>query len=275
MTLYRLQRVKRYPNVHVQELKFQLSANVSGKQGTIIPIINQDEGLGDPNSKYTNPASSSFAETNMPNCYPDSRVNFARANLEFSLDKACYETDKIEVVKALVVPIYTSFLENLTAKDEKSTDEVEDILELQHETDDRQTYPLWNGTKLSGTSLDTGTGTGQGLTTNGNIEGVEFDVDKLYDALQYYTNSGKVRKSIGKIRWINISRRRNFRMSFRIKSKTKAINPYTFFGVLVWIPDENEVNQLFVTGDTTAINHVIVKCATRFNEWNENFNAMR
>ena len=75
--VYRLQKVKRFPNVHVLEHKFYLSAVTATNNGTIYPIIMQDEALGDPNSKYTNPESASFAQTNEPNCYPDSRVNFA------------------------------------------------------------------------------------------------------------------------------------------------------------------------------------------------------
>jgi hypothetical protein len=276
MPMYRLQKVKRYPNVHVKELKFQLFADSSqtGYGGTIIPIIAQDEGLGDPNSKYTNPESASFSETNEANCYPDSRVNYAKLNLEMKLSKGAVETDKARVLKVLVAPIYTSFLENLTAKDEVSTEEVEDILELQHETTDRQTYPLFNGNKLNGDHVDLGTNQA-GLTTNTNIEGVTFDVNKLYDCLQFYTNGKKVKKSIGKLKWMYLSRDKILRMSFRIKSKTKAINPYTFFGLLIHVPAENSRNQLTLGGDLTAIAHVDVRAAYRYNEWNENFNAMR
>ena len=50
-----------------------------------------------------------------------------------------------------------SFEENYTAKDEVSTSEIEDILKMQHETTDRQGYPLWTGTKLNGDHLDLGT----------------------------------------------------------------------------------------------------------------------
>ena len=75
-----------------------------------------DEALGDPNSKYTNPESGSFAETSEANCFPDSRVNFCRMTLELSLTKGCWNTDNIEVVKALIMPIHMSFLENYTAK---------------------------------------------------------------------------------------------------------------------------------------------------------------
>lgn len=274
--MYQLVKVKRFPAVHVLERKFVLSADstLNAKQATIVPIAMQDEGKGDPTSLYTNPESASFAEVNEPNCYPDSKINFAKINVELGISKQAYSTDSIEVLKVMVFPIFTSFLENLTALNDVTSEEVEDILELQHETTDRQTYPLWNGTKLNGDFVETGSNV-PGLTTNTNIEGVNIDVNKIYDALQFYTNGGKIRKSIGKIKWLNVSRKRNLRLSFRIKSKTKRMNPYTFLGLAVVLPAEDDYNQVMKNGDMTAIDHLHVKVSARYNEWNENFNAMR
>ena len=108
---YRLVRRKIYPNVHTQALKFQLKAtDTTTINGTMIPWIMQDEGLGSPSSKKTCPENASFAEYQGPNCYPESRVNFARGNLEISLDKDTYNSDNIEVLKIGVFPIHTAFL---------------------------------------------------------------------------------------------------------------------------------------------------------------------
>jgi hypothetical protein len=273
---FQLVKKKIYPNVHVLEHKFNLTGDSASAatQATIYPVIMQDEGQGDPNSKYTNPESASFAESNEPNCYPDSRVNYARCNIELGLRKHTYDTDKVEVMKVMVVPIYTSFLEDLTATNDVTSEEVEDILELQHETTDRQTYPLWNGSKLNGDITTLGTDV-PGLTTNQGIEGVTFDVNKLYDALQFYKNGGKLRGCIGKIRTLNVSKRRNIRLSYKIRRKTKRMNPYTFFGVLILVPDEASVNQMTVAGELSAGSHITVRAVTRYNEWNENFNFMR
>lgn len=277
MPTYRLIKTKAFPNVHVLENSFILSADdtlKATKSTTIYPVIMQDEGLGDPNSKYTNPESASFSESAEANCYPDSRVNYCRVNAEFGLTKDCYATDNIEVVKIMVVPIMMSFLENYTALNDVTSEEVEDLLEMQHETTDRQGYPLWTGTKLSGDKLSLGTNP-PGLTTNTNIESVNFDINKLYDGLQFYKNGKKLKGSIGRVRWLNISKRRNLRVSFRMKSKSKAMNPYTFFGILIHVPSAGDVNQMFTATDTTAINHIRCKLLTRYNEWNENFNFMR
>lgn len=272
---FQLVRKKIYPNVHVLENKFSLSADgASSTYATIYPVITQDEGLGDPNSKYTNPESASFSQTNEANCYPDSRVNYAQVNIELALSKAARETDKVKVMKVLVLPIHTAFIENLTATNEVTSEEVEDILELSHETTDRQTYPTFTGTDLAGDYVDLGTNQA-GLTTNTNIEAVAFDVEKLYDALQFYTNAGKIRSSIGSLRWLNVSDNRNIRLKIRARSKNKRMNPYNFFGVLILVARENTKQSTHTGGELTAIDHIHVKINSRYNEWNENFNFMR
>lgn len=273
---FQLVKKKIWPRVHWNEMKFVLNADsTTVKNSTAIHAVMQDEGLGDPNAVYTNPESASFVAYQGPNCFPDSRVNSARINLEIGVAKQLYVTDNQETLKIAVIPYYTAFLENLTATNEVTAEEVEDILELQHETTDRQCYPLWNGTKLGGDILETGAGM-PGLTTNTNIEGIDLDISKLYDGLQFYQNGGKLRSTIGKIRWLYVSRNRMLRMQIRLKSKTKAMNPYTSFGCLIHLPKENEYGQNTLNGDLTGgISHVLVKANYRYNEWNENFNFMR
>ena len=46
------------------------------------------------------------------------------------------------------MPITTSFLEDISAKDELSTLTVGQILEMQTESTDRQAYPLWNNVNM-------------------------------------------------------------------------------------------------------------------------------
>lgn len=274
--MYQLVKKKIFPRVHWNELKFVLNADSAGaKHSTAIHAIMQDEGLGDPNTVYTNPESASFAAYQGPNCFPDSRVNSARINLEIGVAKQLYSTDGQETLKIAVIPYHTAFLESLTAKNEVTSEEVEDIIELQHETTDRQTYPLWNGTKLGGDLLEVGSAV-PGLTTNTNIEGIDLDISKIYDGLQFYSNGGKLRNTIGKIKWLYISRNRMLRLQIRANSKTKAMNPYTSFGCIIHLPREQEFNQNTLTGDLTGgISHVLVKASYRYNEYNENFNFMR
>ena len=55
------------------------------------------------------------------------------------------------------------------------------------------------------------------------------------------------------------------------------MNPYNFFGVLIHVPQEDELQQMVQAGDltTSTEGHIIVKAFSRYNEWNENFNFMR
>lgn len=275
MVDYQFVKQKIYPRVHTNELKFHLAADSTSLKNTAaIQVLHQDEGLGDPNSIYTNPESSSFAEYQGTNCFPDSRVNYARLSMEFKLSLGAVETDKVRVMKIAVIPYMLSFLENYTAKDEVSADEVEDVLEMQHETTDRQGYPLYNGTKLDGNNKELGSAH-PGLTTNTLIEGITLDINKLYDCLQYYTIGGKVRKSIGKIKWLYVSRDKILRVNVRARSKSKRMNPYTAFGAIVHLPLESESNSLQMNGELTNINHLNVTAKYRYNEWNPNFNFMR
>lgn len=242
---------------------------------TIYPLCMYDEGLGSPSGRDTNPEHASFAEVSYPNIHVDSRVNSVFAVLELSLTKGALETDKITALRIGVMPIFTSFLENLTAKDEKSTMEIEDILELQHEDTDRQCYPLYNGVKM--TEKFTGSATLSasvpGLTTTQVLEGVTWDIDSYYDALHYFTNGKKLGKSQGGLKWYTLTRQHpRVKIGIKLRSKSKYANPYMFFGVMTHCPQTDNIHQIPPAGDTTNINHVYADIRWRFNEWNPKFN---
>lgn len=241
----------------------------------MVPILIQDEGRGAPSTISTHPENSSFAPYAGPNCFPDSRVNRAFAKINMSLTKHCWDVDKIEMLRVMIIPIYISFLENLTARDEKTGSEIEDLLELQHETTDRQTYPIYNGTKLSGDTLALGADV-PGLTTNQNIEGVTFGIGAFFDALQYYTNAGKLRASIGKIMYPVVRRRQgiSLRLGIPMRAKVKRMNEYTFCGVLIVVPSMSDKNQFGQDSDTsTTDEHIDIKYFDRFKEFNTGFDS--
>ncbi len=116
-------------------------------QATIIPITMYDEGLGDPATYNANPEHASFAEASMPNCYPESRVNLITCSLRMSLNKGAVETDKINAIRFAYMPIFTTF-DDISANDEVSGLDIGEILEIQRETTDRQSYPLFNAVDM-------------------------------------------------------------------------------------------------------------------------------
>lgn len=134
-------------------------------QATIIPLTMYDEGLGDPAAYNANPEHASFAEAAMPNCFPESRINLINVQLTVMLNKGAIETDKVHALRFAYMPIFTTF-DDLAANDEVSGLDIGEILELQRETTDRQSYPLFN-------TVDMEAGLGAAVSTlHANVPGL-------------------------------------------------------------------------------------------------------
>ncbi len=248
-------------------------------RGTIYPLVMYDEGLGTPSDYEANPEHASFVEAGEPNCYPESRIDNVLMTLRFSLTKAALETDKLHVVKAAFMMIHTAFLEDLTANDELSGLDIGEILELQSETTDRQTFPLWNTVDMPdsfGTAAAELPANVPGLTTGQSLEAVAFVDTVYYDALNYYTNNGKLKKVSSGLKWFTLTKDRPYReFKLFIHPKNKFMNPYSFMGCLIHVPPVDSFFQVPVAGDTTNVNHIRVDMRTRFLEWNGQFNMKR
>ncbi len=130
-----MSKVAMYPRPHNFHLDWMM--NVYDATATSIPLLMYDEGLGAPSSYNAHPEHASFAETNEPNVYPESRVNKLFAKLEFMLTHIAVSTDELTHVKVGVIPYYLAFKEDYDANDEKSTETISTILELDKETTDR------------------------------------------------------------------------------------------------------------------------------------------
>lgn len=271
-------------------MNFNLSADDTdfNNQATFVPVLYNDDGMS-PSGYYANPQHASFAKDTQGGCYPESKVYSISAKFQMFLLKEAWNTDKLKSLKVNIIPVHTAFLEDLTPKDDLTGETIESILELQHETTDRQTYPIYAGTKLTGSVLDVGSRQ-QGLTTNTNIENISFDLQKLYDALSYYTIKGKLKSVIGGIMTKTVSvgmdtipqpgTKRSkaiatAQFKLRLPSSTKAINPYTFLGFIIYIPKLGLESNFGEPADTTNIDHIQVDFRCRFNEWNDSFNFER
>ncbi len=275
----RMTKIRQYPRPHKDNIHYFQSMEIANQDSTIIQMIRHDEGLGAPDTYNSNPSHASFALATMPNCFVESRINNIFAEIRFSLTKGAIETDKVVSLRMAFMPIFVSFLEDLDATDEVSGADIESILELTHETTDRQTHPLFNGTdltaKYSGSS-DVDAASDTGLTTDDKIEGVAFSTNTYWNILQYGTNGGKLRSTSGGLKWFILDANhptRKFRI--RIRPKVKRMNPYAFMGLLTHLPQVDTAEQIPVAGDTTAISHVAVDFAMRYNEWNEHFDHAR
>lgn len=265
-----------YPRPHIEYTDFQLGSEIAGTTAyTIVPIAMYDEGLGSPSSYNANRQHASFAEAAEPNCYPNSTINHMMVEVEFTLTKGALHTDNIDALKVCYNPIFMAFKEDYTAIDEVTSIEVQDVLEMQTEATDRQGYPLWNGgdmtQKYTNSSLQATNV--PGLTASQALEGVTFDEDTYYDALHFLSIEGKLKSVQGGLKWLTLTRRSPTRkIRIHIRPKVKAMNPYTFFGVMLGCPQGDTRWQIPPAADTTAIGHVHVSVKKRFNEWNQSFN---
>ncbi len=174
------------------------------------------------------------------------------------------------------------------AFDKNTGFDIETILELEHATDHEITYPIYNGTKLfeAGGSFDTTYKDGfadVGLTTDLQPEGVAFDKEQYFDALQYFSNKEMLRQVTDNMQSFTLSEplvphgrsiiHRHYNQ--RTPSLCKFANPYQFCGELFHVPQVGTIDQYHLTGDTTAIEHVRVKGRIRFAEYNPDFNFAR
>ncbi len=268
-----------YPRPHESIMAWGAGAEeATARFDTICPILMYDEGQGDPASYNAHKEHASFTATDVPMCYPDSRVDKVFCQVEMWLAKGALETDKVSAMKAYFMPMFTSFKEDIEAKDEVSGLTIGTILELQNESTDRQSYPLYNNVDMSVTYTGAnilGTGV-PGPTGSQAIEGTAFDIDTYYDALQYYSNGAKLKTLTGGMNWVTLTKHAYYKkFNITLRSKSKFINPYTQFSIRLGVAQVDTDYQTLIAGEVTNLPHVSFKVTTRYNEWNENFDFSR
>lgn len=268
-------RTKWWPQPHSRRVALMFELDNAVIDSTILPIAFYDEGLGTPSALETNPENAAFAISTDPNCFVGSRVNLVTAKLRFALTSKAID-DNIPSIRMAFMPLNLSFLEDYTAVDELTSIDVKDVLELQTESTDRQGGALYAGTDIPAayTGSDSlGTGV-PFLTVDDNAEGVAFNANVFYNAIHYHTIAGKLKTVQRGLKWLTLTPNRPIAsINIRLASKSKRMNPYNYFGVLVHVPAVGNEHQNPVTADiTAATNYVRMDFAYRYNEWNQDFN---
>ncbi len=268
---------------HEFHLSFEnyLRDSLITRLSTIVPIIMNDDALGDPMDFKAHPEHASWAEVPDPNCYPDSEVKSMKVTMDVIVPKALAAiTSSLKIQYGL---ISCAFPEDLDALDEKSGLSMKEVLELQKETTDRQCYPLWSAVDmLSGSTLSAKI---PGLTASQVIEGVNFSPEILSDQLRYGRIKGLIKKCMPIGFRTKFVRGRTVagysaRITFNfVPSNAKFINPYTFLGLLIHVPQTETANQLegqhdqpILEGDVTAdTQKIIFMIHVQYNERNPEF----
>lgn len=265
-----------YPLPHTFENFFTLGADTSTKYATMIPLFRATETISAVEGIEVNPSNPAFGEQTGSLIAMNSIVPKITLNMHIALTQPAIETDKIRTLKVKWMPIYTAFLDSLTAEDTKTATEIEDILLLTHNTDNKDVHPTYSGADLNvGTVPMTTRGTTEafgdiGLTTDTKLEAVNFVEATFWDAMRYYSNKQKLAKVVGKVHSVTISRDRPytyFSDNFTMPT-VKRGNPYTGCFILFWLPQAGETGQHVQAADITDIDHIYANLTTHYSEWN-------
>ncbi len=271
-----------YPLPHDFTFAFGLGADAtSTKTSTIIPYLMQDNAIVDYETIKVNPENADFAVVAKPNCGAGSYVP------KVSVSWRMFSTSsEVTILNAHYMDIHTSMLNRLDAFDKKTGNDIETILELQHETTDEQAGPLYNGTKLfEGHHVNDLPAEVPFLTTTQQPEQVAFDMEMFFDAMHYYTNKEMLRQVTEPMKRITLGGHYSKDISVReriftyfnnvVPSMCKFMHPYTFCGGLFHLPKEATQNQYIISGGLTNVEHVTVLGRVRFNEYNPDYNRSR
>ncbi len=274
-----------YPRVHNFDFGFGLSAENVLKASTIVTYIMQNNSIEDYENIKTNPENGEFATV----AYPDTCAGSYIPKIHVTWVAVIPPADtEIVHLKFDTLPIHTSMLNRLDAFDKKTGFDIETILELEHATDDETCYPIFNGTKLfeSGGTFDTTYKDGfadVGLGTDLQSEGVAFDKEQFFDAMHYFTNKEMLKTVTGRMTSHTLSEplvphgRSMIVKSFTMNTPSlcKFQHPYTTCAELFSVPQVGTRSQYHLAGETTAIEHLMVKGFVRFYEFNPDFNFAR
>ncbi len=272
-------RSDEYPLPHNFSIMPALQAELATKGTTIVPFFRTSELAVSAETIEVNPRNANFAEDTGCIIHNGSIVPRLTVKMLVSLTKGAVETDKIRALNFYYMPLYFAFVDSLDAMDDKTATQVEDIMEMQHDVTNKDTYPLYNTTKLSAGIMPLSTvplteAFGDvGLTTSTTLEGVTWIKEDFHDTLSYKTNAGMLKKVTGGLRKVVVTRDRPF--SYFTQNFThpmvKRGNPYTFCGMLLHLPQVSTPDQFQFAAETTVIDHLNIQIICRFDEWNQNF----
>ncbi len=275
------------PLAHKFAYKFGLGVNVVNATSAMMTFLRTSKNSVDPKTIEVNNRNTSFAKDAGPLICFDSIVQMISISLAVTMTKACIVTDKLEAVKVYHQNIHGAFEDAWTPADEISTTTIADILNVTSDTVNEDVTPEFQGTTLPAEEdhpLSTVTAAevfgDYNLTTNAQMENTEkFDIDEYFDALQFYTNGGKLKSLTGPLQSFVLTRNHTIQRIFQQKFTPKSVrfgNPHMFFAKRITTPVYNSVQQLTSNADApTAIAEVMVTCNVRFNEWNPDFDQAR
>lgn len=240
----------------------------------------------DPSTIEVNPRNATFAVDTGALICEDSIVQKMQIVKHYFMTEGALITENYQAIKIFHTNIMGVFEDSWTPKDEKTSLEVEDVLEVTRDATNMDVTPKFNGTDLTSSSpqpMSTVTKTEVfgdiNLGGNTNMEGVEFDLDTYFNK-RYYTNGGKISSASPRMDSTILKKSQG---GYRGSSQTKFLPKHMrfgrrdlFFGELYHLPKYNLAEQILDPVQVPAnVGHVGIKVIVTFNEWNTEFDQKR
>lgn len=284
------------PLFHTFNYKFTLDITDATKNSTILPIFRSYEATNAVETIEVNSSHPNYAEDTGAVIHNESIVPKISIDMLALGNEALLVTDNIKHVKFNWMPIYTSFLDSLDASDVKTGADIESLLDLTHNTNNKDTIPNYSGVDLleSSTTADNGAIPlsnvnfateafgAYGLTTDAKLESTAFDASTFWKAMRYYSNRKMLQKVTGQwhapiLTTTPFATKGGHGPLYHYSSNNftypsvKRGNPYTFCGILVHLPLEDDTSQVPNTEGNTAGSGVQFRLRVQYQEWNKQF----
>ncbi len=270
-----------YPLRHKFMYSCGLSILQASNNSTMFTLAKNYKQAVKPDTITVNPHNANFDVETGAICNPMSILDKMVISMHFTLTEDSI-TDGIKSAKVMYMPIFTSFDGRLDSTDTVTTTTAAALLELTKDATAEDVTPAF------ATNLNVDAGTSDrdhpvstvnftevfgtlNLSADLLMEGVPWIHDTFLKGLKYYTNKGALRSMIGRARWLTLTDNHPSKTVYikkHVPRDVRRIQPYSFFGMLIHVPIQNDFSQYFYSGaTTTAKPNVGVKALITYDEW--------
>ncbi len=278
---------EKWPLRHKLQYSFGISAEDADLYNSVyMTLVRNYKTLDVASTVIVNPKHATFEVDAGSMCRGMSIITNLKLAMHFNLTHHAIVTEKLDAIKFSWTPVFNSFPEKLLAADDRTTTTVESILGLVSDTTEEDVVPVMS-TKLDraagsasfdhplSTANETETIAMLGLTTNATMESTAFNRDTFFNALRYYTNKGALKTCLGRTRNVTLTKNnphKSFFIQKFVPSAIRRIVPYSFFGILIHVPNEDDIGQIFHSkAMTNVLNHIGCRAVCTYDEWNDQF----
>ncbi len=191
-------RDKPLPHHFVYQWGLDLTA--ATKDSFLATYMRTSKNSSDPATIEVNNRNTNFVVDIGPLICEESIVQKMTIAKTTTMTKLARVTDNLHAITVMNGMMKGVFADTWSPADELTTTKIEDIVEVTDEATNMDVVPKHTGTDLSDEGdqpLSNVTATevfgDYNLTTNANLEGVDFNLKTYRDALRYYTIAGKLR----------------------------------------------------------------------------------